>query len=94
MDEYKEPEQLRQSGLNDDVTPNGSPSHNVTIDAVESTNLTAGFQPGQTLGGRYQVISRLGTGGMGVVYRVNQIFLNREFALKTIYCLPECLPGS
>jgi serine/threonine protein kinase len=42
------------------------------------------FQPGQAVGGRYQVVSLLGRGGMGVVYRVNQIFLSKEFALKTI----------
>jgi serine/threonine protein kinase len=42
------------------------------------------FLPGQAIGGRYQVISILGKGGMGLVYRVNQIFLNKEFALKTI----------
>lgn len=42
------------------------------------------FEPGQTLGGRYQVISCLGRGGMGVVYHVSQVFLNKELALKTI----------
>ncbi len=42
------------------------------------------FEPGQTLGGRYQVISCLGRGGMGVVYHVTQLFLNKELALKTI----------
>ena len=42
------------------------------------------FEPGQTLGGRYQVISCLGHGGMGVVYHVIQMFLNKELALKTI----------
>jgi serine/threonine protein kinase len=42
------------------------------------------FQPGQSVGGRYEVISRLGKGGMGLVYRVKQIFVNKEFALKTI----------
>jgi serine/threonine protein kinase len=42
------------------------------------------FEPGQTLGGRYQVISALGRGGMGVVYHVTQMFLNKELALKTI----------
>ncbi|MBS1954221.1 MAG: protein kinase [Cyanobacteria bacterium SZAS-4] len=42
------------------------------------------FEPGQTLGGRYQVISCLGRGGMGVVYHVTQVFLNKELALKTI----------
>lgn len=42
------------------------------------------FEPGQTLGGRYQVIATLGRGGMGVVYHVIQMFLNKELALKTI----------
>jgi serine/threonine protein kinase len=42
------------------------------------------FQQGQVVGGRYEVISRLGKGGMGLVYRVKQIFINKEFALKTI----------
>ena len=44
----------------------------------------AEFQPGQVLGGRYQIMGRLGKGGMGVVYRVRQMFLNKEFALKTV----------
>jgi serine/threonine protein kinase len=42
------------------------------------------LQPGAILGGRYEVVSLLGVGGMGVVYRVNQIFLDKHFALKTI----------
>jgi serine/threonine protein kinase len=45
---------------------------------------SAGIEVGQLLGGHYQVISRLGSGGMGVVYRVKQIFLNTELALKTV----------
>lgn len=42
------------------------------------------ISPGQVLGGRYRVLSVLGCGGMGVVYRVEQIFLSRQFALKTL----------
>ena len=43
------------------------------------------------LGGRYQVINCLGRGGMGVVYKVKQFFLDKELALKTIskHCLTE-----
>ncbi len=41
-------------------------------------------QPNDVLGGRYRVISMLGKGGMGIVYRVEQVFLGKEFALKTI----------
>ncbi|HEY9684377.1 MAG TPA: serine/threonine-protein kinase [Drouetiella sp.] len=42
------------------------------------------FEPGQILSGRYRVISLLGKGGMGLVYKVEQIFLNQELALKTL----------
>ncbi len=40
--------------------------------------------PKQVVGGRYEIISILGRGGMGLVYRVRQIFLNKEFALKML----------
>jgi len=63
--------------LNDDVTP-------INDCATDRISPSTEFLPGQTLDGRYQIISHLGKGGMGVVYRVNQIFLNKEFALKTI----------
>ncbi len=44
----------------------------------------AEYKHDNILGGRYRVISLLGRGGMGVVYRVEQIFLGKELALKTI----------
>lgn len=49
------------------------------------------FQPGQTIEGKYEILSLLGKGGMGVVYRVRQVFLNKELALKTIekHCLND-----
>ncbi len=52
-------------------------------DTVRTSSITS-LQAGQTVGGRYEVISRLGKGGMGLVYRVKQVFVNKEFALKTI----------
>src|SRR5271154_3026145 len=42
------------------------------------------FEAGQILGGKYKIISLMGKGGMGAVYRVQQVFLNTEFALKTL----------
>ena len=33
---------------------------------------------------RYEVVSELGRGGMGVVYRAKDPFLNREVAVKLI----------
>ena len=34
--------------------------------------------------GRYRVLSRLGDGGMGIVYRAEHTYLNKEFALKVM----------
>jgi tRNA A-37 threonylcarbamoyl transferase component Bud32 len=42
------------------------------------------LQPGATVGGRYEVVQYLGSGAVGVVYKVKQVFLNREFALKML----------
>ncbi|CAN5317648.1 hypothetical protein BH10CYA1_BH10CYA1_54890 [soil metagenome] len=42
------------------------------------------FEIGQTLGGKYKLIAKIGSGGIGTVYQVQQVFLNKEFALKTI----------
>jgi predicted Ser/Thr protein kinase len=36
------------------------------------------------IGGRYQIVKRIGQGGMGKVYEVNHIHLSRKFALKII----------
>lgn len=43
------------------------------------------FAQGEIIGGRFKVISLLGKGGMGLVYRVEQIFVGEELALKTIH---------
>src|SRR5262249_46707963 len=36
------------------------------------------------IGGRYQIVSRIGQGGMGKVYKVTHAHLSRTFALKII----------
>jgi tRNA A-37 threonylcarbamoyl transferase component Bud32 len=46
--------------------------------------LGAEFAAGELVGGRYRVISCLGRGGMGVVYKVEQVFLHEQLALKTL----------
>ncbi len=39
---------------------------------------------GSTLAGRYRIIGRVGTGGMGTVYRAEQVGLARHVALKVL----------
>ena len=41
-------------------------------------------QHSSLIGGRYQIVKRIGQGGMGKVYKVNHIHLSRTFALKII----------
>jgi serine/threonine protein kinase len=41
-------------------------------------------QAGRMLGGKYQIIDLLGRGGIGAVYRVRQVFLNIDMALKLL----------
>lgn len=42
------------------------------------------FEVGQIVAGKYEIISLLGRGGMGTVYRVRHILLSIEMALKTL----------
>jgi serine/threonine protein kinase len=44
----------------------------------------ARLQPEQLIAERYRVISLLGEGGMGCVYKVEQVFLKKVYALKTL----------
>jgi serine/threonine protein kinase len=42
------------------------------------------FRPGEVFAGRYRMIERLGTGGMGDVWRAEDLVLDTEVALKVI----------
>lgn len=46
-----------------------------------------GFQPGDMIAERYQVVRMLGKGGMGIVYLANDLKRDRQVALKTL--LPQ-----
>lgn len=42
------------------------------------------MQPGETLMGKFKIVDLLGVGGMGSVYRVDHLYLGRQFALKCL----------
>ncbi|HEY9713682.1 MAG TPA: serine/threonine-protein kinase, partial [Chroococcales cyanobacterium] len=42
------------------------------------------LNPGLLIAGKYQILSVLGQGGMGTVYRVRQVMLNKELGLKML----------
>ena len=52
-------------------------------DDRESGNLTMVLSPGSRLA-QYEIVSAIGSGGMGVVYRARDTRLNREVALKVM----------
>lgn len=73
----------------DDVTvrPHAGGSPTTSSDAGSPTasgNSPSAMRIGELVDGKYKVVDSLGRGGMGVVYKVEQILLQRPMALKTL----------
>jgi serine/threonine protein kinase len=61
-------------------------SSNEPFETETSIPSSAGdfYKPGSMVGGKYKIVERAGGGGMGTVYRVKHVFLNKDFALKVM----------
>lgn len=59
-------------------------AHEQTLNETSSEAIDPEALVGVTLGGRYEVKSPLGKGGMGVVYLASQSALNREVVVKVL----------
>ena len=69
----------------------GTPPDDPTIDVLTAVTTAAAaplspereqFAPGAILAGRYRLVSLLGRGGMGEVYRADDLTLDQPIALK------------
>lgn len=76
------------------MTPNDETNNSGEVDFNEERTLDAsaprGSFPdaflsiGSMVEGKYRLMDSIGEGGMGVVYKVEQVLLNRQMALKTL----------
>src|SRR5262245_33919312 len=66
------------------AAPSPSPGHSAPIGRIEAstpaTRMT--FTPGEVLAGRYRIIGLLGRGGMGEVFRADDLQLDQPVSLK------------
>jgi serine/threonine protein kinase len=53
-------------------------------DSVAGEDHDTGFVAGSMVGGRYKILSEIGRGGMGVVFKVEQVFFREIYAFKLL----------
>ena len=71
-------------GKVEDATLQLSGSTGLPVTRDEDGSETGIFSPGSLFLGKYDIKDRIGIGGMGVVYRCSQVFIEKEFAIKTL----------
>ena len=93
MDQFKPPDDFTfqasttQSSTPQSATPQSQSPGALTPQAMSPGAVLGGVQDldiGQIIEGRYRILSLVGRGGVGSVYKVEQIALKKTFALKTL----------